>query len=104
MELWTGQIDQLLHAGSNLADAYGDRRTNEELVRALVGEKEGSGSLNIHTGLKVSCEISQDPPQSSPLPPLTRRPRRSSSRPWWGRARAVPLATFSLAWRSLSGN
>ena len=59
MELWRGQIERLLRAGGNLANAYGDRRANEELVRALVGKEEGSSSLNLYKGLEVSCEISQ---------------------------------------------
>ena len=59
MDLWRGQIDQLLQAGGNLANAYGDRRTNEELIRALVGATEGDGTLNLYKGLEVSCEMSQ---------------------------------------------
>ena len=52
--MWRAQIDHLLRSGSNLASAYGDRRTNEELVRGLLGQIEGNETHNLHTGLKVS--------------------------------------------------
>ena len=61
IEMWRAQIEQLLSGGGNLAGAYGDRRTNEELVRALVGRIEGSNSRNLLTGLQVSWHTPQSP-------------------------------------------
>ena len=58
VEWWRGYTDHLLHgltaSGGSLATLHSDRETTEELITALVGQIQGSDSLNLLTGLQVT--------------------------------------------------
>ena len=58
VEWWRGYTDHLVQSltasGGSLASVHSDRETTEELITALVGQIQGSDSLNLLTGLQVT--------------------------------------------------
>ena len=81
VEWWRAYTDHLVHgltaSGGSLATLHSDRETTEELITALVGQIQGSDSLNLLTGLQVTTTITR--PVSLSLTPWSSHSHSMSS-------------------------
>ena len=85
MERWRAYTDHLVHgltaSGGSLAGVHSDRENTEELITALVGQIQGSDSLNLLTGLQVTTNYDYN--QDHVIVCIrTRRLRMPSRSPW----------------------
>ena len=85
MERWRAYTDHLVHgltaSGGSLAVVHSDRENTEELITALVGQIQGSDSLNLLTGLQVTTNYNYN--QDHVIVCIcTRKLRKPSHSPW----------------------